>query len=149
MSDLQNKVFGVVGPGTDNTMLIANTWEHEWHKQHQKDKFGRQLIEDQTLVTWIKDGQRVTHEADRHPADLVIPEDAEYWDYMPGNPKRLRRPVLTEQYNDGSQGPGDYQGRLKRKEWAVVVVLGEVEIEEGFPPNTDWINIQNNRYYIR
>lgn len=147
--DMFHKIFGVIAPGTDNTMFVANAWEQEWHHKHVKDKFGRQLTEEQTLMTWVVDGKRETHEADRYPEDLVIPPNVEYWTHLPGNPNRLMRPVLSERYNDGSQGPGDYQGRLDRKEWAVVVVFGEVEIEEDFPANTDWIHIQGNRYYIR
>jgi hypothetical protein len=148
-SDLRNKIFGVIGPDDENTMFVANTWEQEWHNKHMRDKFGRELIESQTLVTWIVDGRREIHEADRHPADLVIPPDAEYWTSMPGNPGPLFRPVLSERYNDGTQGQGNYQGRLKRKEWAVVVILGEVELHEEFPANSSWIEIQKNRYYIR
>ena len=147
--DMATKIFGVIGPSNDNTMIVANAWEHEWHHKHARDKFGRQLIEEQTLMTWVRNGKRETHESDRYPEDLVIPTDVEYWTHMPGNTNRLMRPVLSERYHDGTQSSGDYVSRLKRNEWAVVVILGEVEIQEGFSANTSWVHIQDNRYYIR
>lgn len=139
---IHERVLGVVAASDDVVTVIGNCWEHEWHEKHLRDWAGRIYYEDQTLVTWIRDGRRETHETDRLPPGLEIPSDAEYWTHWPSTGEKLRRPQLNPRFNDGSQQHGDYQGRLKRSEWAIVITLGKAVILDGQEVDSRWIPLK-------
>jgi hypothetical protein len=144
------EIVGVVAPGDENTIIAANTHPHEWHAKHVKGTHGEPYFEDQTLVTWITHDQgRVTHEADRMPPNTMIPPEAEYWTHWPETGQKLRRPILTDRYLDGTQGRGPYLGRQDRNEWACIVLLGKAVVNEGQLVNKSWVHIKNNVWLIR
>jgi hypothetical protein len=132
-------IIGVVAGGDDAVTLVANTWMNEWHAKHVRDWAGRIEYERQDLITWVENGRREMHELDRLPPGLVIPEHAETWTHWPETGERLERPKLNLKFNDGTQGPFPYVGRLKRHEWAVVVLLGKVPILNNEQVDKRWV----------
>ncbi len=136
------EVIGVVASSDDSVGLVVNTWMNEWHAKHVRDWSGRLQYEKQELVTWVRDGRREMHETDRLPDNLVIPDDAERWTHWPDTGEKLERPQLNPKFNDGSQKSSQYQGRLLRHEWAVVVVLGKAAVLEGSQIGSRWVPMQ-------
>lgn len=140
-------VLGVVAGTPESVALLANTWSDEWHGKHVRDWAGRVQYEDQTLVTWIHNGQRQTHETDRIPSDVVVPANAEYWTHWPEDGQKLIRPQLSPKFLDGSQKNyhehsavnGRYQGRLERSEWAIIVVSGKAVVLDGEEVSDRWL----------
>jgi len=137
------KIIGAVAGSDDSVGLVVNTWMNEWHAKHLRDWSGRLQHEPQELITWVRDGRREMHEVDRLPPDLEIPKDAERWTHWPESGQRLERPCLNPRFNDGTQGPFPYKGRLHRQEWAVVVVLGQCVVLDGNQLDPHWIKIKN------
>ena len=140
-------VLGVVAGTAESVALLANTWSDEWHGKHVRDWAGRVQYEDQTLVTWIRDGRRETYETDRIPSGIIIPDDAEYWTHWPETKEKLFRPQLNPRFLDGSQQNhrehsavnGRYQGRLERREWAIVVIKGKALVLDSQEVDDRWI----------
>lgn len=134
-------VIGVVAGSDDSVALVANSWMNEWHAKHVRDWAGRIEYESQELLTWVKDGRREMHEVDRLPPGLEIPADAERWTHWPESGEKLERPKLNPLFNDGTQGPFPYKGRLLRKEWAIVVLLGKVPILNEEKVDSRWVRL--------
>lgn len=132
-------VVGAVAGNDDQVGLVVNTWMNEWHAKHVRDWAGRLHYESQELITWIQNGRREMHEADRLPPGLQIPSDAERWTHWPETGEKLQRPKLNPKFNDGTQGPLSYKGRLVRSEWAVVVVLGQTVVLNNSIKDPRWI----------
>lgn len=136
------QIVGAVAGSDDSVGLVVNGWMNEWHAKHLRDWTGRMQYESQELITWVRDGRREMHEVDRLPPDLDIPSDAERWTHWPDSGEKLQRPRLNPQFNDGTQGPFPYKGRLHRPEWAVVVVLGQAVILNSSAVDSKWIKIR-------
>jgi len=138
-----DRIIGAVAGSDDNVGFVTNTWMNEWHAKHVRDWAGRLQYEKQELITWVRDGRREMHELDRLPPGLVIPDDAERWTHWPESGEPLERPRLNPRFNDGTQGPFPYAGRLRRQEWALVVVLGQAVILNNSSVDPRWVKIKN------
>ena len=145
------KVIGVVRP-TGVSACVGGAHDIKWKGQYLKNIWGEYERENYTQVNWIKDGKKFAHAKDKLPSDAPSTEEEklavgyeERTTYRKdkGSHKKgdlLMRKKLNPDY-DSSKA---YVGRDKRrKEWAIVGLLGQVPIRDSAVIPTSWTKMKN------
>ncbi len=116
--------------------FIGNSAENWWAGRYMYDDFGRKIPEQRTLKRWFvdatdKEGKPVRKEISYYQTEIdnlsiEVPEDAEtvVHSCFKENPEWV----------EGQE----YVAREKRKEWAVVGLLGQIWVKRGQPVSENW-----------
>jgi hypothetical protein len=132
-------IIGVIGGDNTSVAAISNDNPLEWHGKHLRDEFNRLLWEPQVMVEWIDPQTIYRHwyEADRIPANIVVPPDATFYrDEWNGH--KLHREILSEEYKNPGKVIEPYLPRTERPEWGIVVILGRAIVREGSVCHPSW-----------
>ncbi len=145
-SDEVEDIIGVVRPKGDqkNSAVIGNTAWANWKDKYMTDDYGRYLHEDREVVTWDHpDGpewdheknapgkaRTVSHYADAVPEDVTVPADA------------VRSMQSVRKLNPDFDGDREYVNREDRDEWALIGLLGQVQVKAGETVPSRWIKMK-------
>jgi hypothetical protein len=145
------KVIGVVRP-TGTSACVGGAHNNKWKNKFSRNVWGEIEYENYTQVNWIKDGQKFAYAKD------LLPDDAPKTDEEKAAVNYEERTVYKR--DKGSHKKGDllmrkklnpdydpdrvYVGRDKRrKEWAIVGLLGQVPIRDTAIIPTTWTKMKN------
>jgi hypothetical protein len=126
-----DKIIGVVVP---NAAVVGNSaWNH-WHKKYRNKTIKYDVVE------WLEIETTKLKSFYKHSLskDFALPDNAVeiQTDY---NGNDLTKSVLDHTW-DSSQV---YEGREKRKSWAVVCILGSAPVYKGQTVNSNWIKVKD------
>jgi hypothetical protein len=131
VADEGDKVVGVVVP---HAAVVGNSaWNH-WHKKYRSKQIKYNVVE------WLEIETTKLKSFYKHSLskDFALPDNAvEIQTDSNGN--ELKKSVLDHTW-DSSQ---DYEGREKRKNWAVVCILGSAPVFKGQLVNNNWIKVKD------
>jgi len=158
------KVLGVIRPNGTSAM-VGGSHTFKWKDKYETDVWGIIQKENYTQVTWIEDTTRHSYPKDRIPSGITPPssdEEKTAKQYTERNKYRkdkgshkkddlLMRKKLNSSY-DESKAYVDRENR--RKEWAIVGLLGQVPIRSTAIVPTSWTKMKNietgiDLYYIK
>ena len=113
---------------------MGNTaWNH-WHKKYRNKTIKYNIVE------WLEIETTKLKSFYKHSLskDFALPDNAVeiQTDY---NGNDLKKSVLDHTW-DSSQ---TYEGREKRKSWAVVCILGSAPVYKGQTVNSNWIKVKD------
>lgn len=131
--------FGVVGGDNTSVDFISGASASEWHGKHKRDVVGRLKWQPQQMVEWTDKGYRHWYELDRVPAGIKVPPDALIHSTYPDGRPMIRQ-ILTDEFINGGNQP-DYTPRFERPEWAIVVIMGRVQMRLESPSHPNWIQL--------
>ena len=131
VADEGDKIVGVVVP---DAAVVGNTaWNH-WHKKYRNKTIKYNVVE------WLEIETTKLKSFYKHSLskDFALPDNAVeiQTDY---NGNDLKKYVLDHTW-DSSQA---YEGREKRKNWAVVCILGSAPVYKGQTVNSNWIKVKD------
>ena len=158
------KVLGVIRPNGTSAM-VGGSHTFKWKDKYETDVWGVIEKENYTQVTWIEDTTRHSYPKDRIPSGITPPssdEEKTAKQYTERNKYRkdkgshkkddlLMRKKLNSSY-DESKAYVDRENR--RKEWAIVGLLGQVPIRSTAIVPTHYTKMKNietgiDLYYIK
>ena len=145
------KVIGVIRP-TGTSACVGGAHNNKWKNKFSRNVWGEFEYENYIQVNWIKNGQKFAHAKD------LLPDDAPKTDEEKTAVNYTERNVYKK--DKGSHKKGDllmrrklnpdydpdreYVGRDKRrKEWAIVGLLGQVPIRSTAIVPTSWTKMKN------
>ena len=131
VADEGDKVVGVVVP---DAAVVGNTaWNH-WHKKYRNKTIKYSVVE------WLEIETTKLKSFYKHnlSKDFALPENAvEIQTDSYGND--LYKKVLDHTWDSSEE----YLGREKRKDWAVVCILGSAPVYKGQLVNSNWIKVKD------
>ena len=147
------KVLGVIRPNGTSAM-VGGSHTFKWKDKYETDVWGVVKKENYTQVTWIEDTTKHSYPKDKIPSGITPPstdEEKTAKKYVErntyardkANHKKddlLMRKKLNSSY-DASKTYVDRENR--RKEWAVVGLLGQVPIRSTAIVPTSWTKMKN------
>ena len=147
------KVLGVIRPNGTSAM-VGGSHTFKWKDKYETDVWGVVQKENYTQVTWIDDGIKHSYAKDKIPSGITPPstdEEKTTKQYVErttyardkANHKKgdlLMRKKLNSSY-DESKAYVDRENR--RKEWAIVGLLGQVPIRSTAIVPTSWTKMKN------
>ena len=147
------KVLGVIRPNGTSAM-VGGSHTFKWKNKYETDVWGVVQKENYTQVTWMEDTTKHSYAKDRIPSGITPPstdEEKTAKKYVErntyardkGSHKKgdlLMRKKLNSSY-DASKTYVDREHR--RKEWAIVGLLGQVPIRDTAVIPTTWTKMKN------
>ena len=147
------KVLGVIRPNGTSAM-VGGSHTFKWKDKYETDVWGVVQKENYTQVTWIEDTTKHSYPKDRIPSGITPPstdEEKTAKKYVERNTYArdkathkkgdlLMRKKLNSSY-DASKTYVDREHR--RKEWAIVGLLGQVPIRSTAIVPTSWTKMKN------
>ena len=147
------KVIGVIRPN-DTSAMVGGSQSLKWKDKYEKDVWGVIVQENYTQITWMDDGVKHSYAKDKIPSGITPPSTDEE--------KTEKKYVERNTYarDKGAHKKGDLLMRNKlnssydeskvyipreerRKEWAIVGLLGQVEIRDTAIIPTTWTKMKN------
>ena len=147
------KVLGVIRPNGTSAM-VGGSHTFKWKNKYETDVWGVVQKENYTQVTWMEDNVKHSYPKDRIPSGITPPstdEEKTAKKYVERNTYArdkashkkgdlLMRKKLNSSY-DASKTYVDREHR--RKEWAIVGLLGQVPIRDTAVIPTTWTKMKN------
>jgi len=147
------KVLGVIRPNGTSAM-VGGSHTFKWKDKYETNVWGVIQKENYTQVTWIEDTTRHSYPKDRIPSEITAPSTDEEkvakqyternkYKKDKGSHKKddlLMRKKLNSSY-DASQTYVDRENR--RKDWAIVGLLGQVPIRNTAIVPTHYTKMKN------
>ena len=149
----ETKVLGVIRPNGTSAM-VGGSHTFKWKNKYETDVWGVVQKENYTQVTWMEDNVKHSYPKDRIPSGITPPstdEEKTAKKYVERNTYArdkgahkkgdlLMRKKLNSSY-DASKTYVDREHR--RKEWAIVGLLGQVPIRDTAVIPTTWTKMKN------
>jgi hypothetical protein len=131
VADEGDKVVGVVVP---NAAVVGNSaWNH-WHSKFRNKQNKYSIVEWLEMeTTKLKSFYKQSLSKDFALPDNAIEIQTDY------NGNEFLKPAVNHLW-DSSE---DYEGREKRKNWAVVCILGSAPVFKGQLVNNNWIKVKD------
>lgn len=159
--------FGVIS-GTAS--VIGNDGDTEWQGKYEKTEYGEYAYEEKEIE--IEEKMYSTRTYKKNIKSLVKKEDGKYYEIEESKIETEKIPIIEEIeiYNDEGKiirremmqktmkkkikkfekkisnkfDPNiNYIPRIKRPEWNIVGILGQIHIRNDCPVNPNWIKIKN------
>ena len=130
--------IGVIRPQEGASVVGGSAW-NKWNKKNLKDDYDGYIYEEYTQTEWKDDdGEFISYQTDKIPADLTVPADAVVTSEDEDGNKLMRR-KLNPDYDESQT----YIPRENRDEWVIVGLLGQIPITKGQPVADSWIKMKD------
>jgi len=134
--------IGVVRP-YGNSVVIGNSAPLRWQSKYLKDDYGAYILEEYTVTAWEPSEDEETefrhiYHTDKIPSDLTVPDDADVVSKEDDGSKLMRR-----KENPDYDKSKTYTPRMKRDEWCLIGLLGQMPITKGQPTTSNWIKMKD------
>jgi hypothetical protein len=158
------KVLGVIRPNGTSAM-VGGSHTFKWKDKYETDIWGVIQKENYTQVTWMEDNIKHSYAKDKIPSGITPPstdEEKTAKKYAERNTyKKDKGPykkddlLMRNKLNSSYDASKVYTSREeRRKEWAIVGLLGQVPIRDTAIIPTTWTKMKNlesgiDLYYIK
>jgi len=156
------KVLGVVRPN-HTSAIVGGAQIFRYKDKYERNVWGEIQYENYTTCNWIKDGIRYSHAKDMLPDDAPKTDEEklavnyeERTTYRKDKGKHKKGDLLMRmKIKDSFDSTKTYIPREdRRKEWAIVGLLGQVPIRDSAVIPTSWTKMKNlesgiDLYYIK
>ena len=158
------KVIGVIRPN-NTSAVVGGSQTFKWKDKYEKNVWGVIQKENYTQVTWMEDNVKHSYAKDKIPSGITPPstdEEKTAKKYAERNTyKKDKGPykkgdlLMRNKLNPSYDASKVYTSREeRRKEWAIVGLLGQVEIRDSAVIPTSWTKMKNlesgiDLYYIK